>query len=110
MRAGWAARGFETFKLKVGMDGDVAQVLAVREAVGPRAQIRVDANGSWPVDTAVERLREMAPLELAEQPVATLEEMAALRARTERAAGSRRERRHPGGRGGGRAACATPRP
>ena len=79
----WAARGFETFKLKVGMDGDVAQVLAVREAVGPQARIRVDANGSWPVDTAVERLREMAPLELAEQPVATLEEMAALRARTD---------------------------
>jgi L-alanine-DL-glutamate epimerase-like enolase superfamily enzyme len=80
---GWAARGFETFKLKVGMDGDVAQVLAVREAVGPQAQIRVDANGSWSVDTAVERLREMAPLELAEQPVATLAEMAALRARTD---------------------------
>ena len=79
----WAARGFETFKLKVGMDGDVAQVLAVREAVGPQARIRVDANGSWPVDTAVERLRDMGPLELAEQPVATLEEMAALRNRTD---------------------------
>ena len=79
----WAARGFETFKLKVGMDGDVGQVLAVREAVGPQARIRVDANGIWPVDTAVERLREMGPLELAEQPVATLEEMAALRNRTD---------------------------
>ena len=32
-----------------------------REAVGPQAQIRVDANGSWSVDEAVERLREMAP-------------------------------------------------
>jgi len=79
----WAGLGFETFKLKAGMDDDVAQVLAAREAAGPAAQIRVDANGSWSVDVAAERLREMAPLELAEQPVATLEEMAALRARTD---------------------------
>jgi muconate cycloisomerase len=79
----WAAQGFQTFKLKAGTDSDVAQVLAVREAVGSDAQIRVDANGSWSVATAVERLREMAPLELAEQPVATLEEMAALRDRTD---------------------------
>jgi O-succinylbenzoate synthase len=61
----------------------VAQVSAVRDAVGPLAQIRVDANGSWSVDTAVERLREMSPLELAEQPVATLAEMAVLRTRTD---------------------------
>ncbi|MGH2978638.1 MAG: mandelate racemase/muconate lactonizing enzyme family protein [Solirubrobacterales bacterium] len=79
----WAARGFETFKLKAGMEGDVAQVTAVRDAVGSQAQIRVDANGSWSVDVAVERLRQMAPLELAEQPVATLDEMAALRGRTD---------------------------
>jgi muconate cycloisomerase len=82
-RAGrWAAEGFETFKLKAGMEGDVAQVLAVREALGPDARIRIDANGSWSVDTAAARLQEMAPLELAEQPVATLTEMGALRTRT----------------------------
>jgi L-alanine-DL-glutamate epimerase-like enolase superfamily enzyme len=80
---GWAARGFETFKLKAGVDKDVEQVRAVREAVGSQAHIRVDANGSWAVDVAVERLSQMAPLELAEQPVATLEEMAALRRRTD---------------------------
>jgi O-succinylbenzoate synthase len=79
----WAALGFNTYKLKAGMDGDVAQVEAVRDAVGPGAEIRVDANGSWPVDVAVERLQAMGPLELAEQPVATLEEMAALRPRTD---------------------------
>jgi O-succinylbenzoate synthase len=79
----WAGRGFETFKLKAGTQDDVDQVTAVREAVGSRAQIRVDANGSWSVDTAVERLRQMSPLELAEQPVATLAEMAALRERTD---------------------------
>lgn len=79
----WAARGFHTFKLKAGTPQDVAQVTAVRDAVGPGGQIRVDANGSWSVDTAVERLREMSPVELAEQPVATLAEMAALRTRTD---------------------------
>jgi O-succinylbenzoate synthase len=79
----WAARGFETFKLKAGLKGDVEAVSAVRDAVGPDAQLRVDANGSWSVDMAAERLRQMSPLELAEQPVATLEEMAALRARTD---------------------------
>ena len=67
----WACPGFDTFKLKVGMDGDVEQVRAVREALGGRGAIRVDANGVWSVDEAAERLRQMAPLELAEQPVAT---------------------------------------
>lgn len=79
----WAARGFDTFKLKVGVDGDVAQVRAVREAVGADAPIRVDANGAWTVDVAAERLRAMAPLELVEQPVATLSGMGELRERTD---------------------------
>jgi muconate cycloisomerase len=79
----WSARGFETFKLKAGVEGDVDQVVAVREAVGPQARIRIDANASWDVDTAAARLAQMAPLELAEQPVETLEDMAALRPRTD---------------------------
>ncbi len=37
--------GFDTFKLKVGLAGDVAQVATVREVIGPEAQLRVDANG-----------------------------------------------------------------
>ena len=78
----WANEGFDTFKLKVGMDGDLAQVKAVRTALEPGALIRIDANGAWTVDEAVERLREMAPVELVEQPVATLEEMSKLRERT----------------------------
>jgi O-succinylbenzoate synthase len=78
----WAERGFRTFKLKVGVDGDVEQVAAARRALGEAATLRVDANGMWTVEEAVERLARMAPLELAEQPVATLEEMAQLRVRT----------------------------
>ena len=67
----WAARGFTTFKLKLGTGEDAAQVRAVREAVGADARIRVDANGVWDTEEAVAILREIEPLgiELAEQPV-----------------------------------------
>jgi L-Ala-D/L-Glu epimerase / N-acetyl-D-glutamate racemase len=80
----WAAEGFRTFKLKVGMAGDVTQVATVRETLGPDVLIRIDANGAWTVDQAIERLRAMArhTIELAEQPAATLEQMAELRDRT----------------------------
>ncbi len=73
----WAQRGFTTFKLKVGGEDDVAQVRAVREAVGPDAKLRLDANGSWSVDEALGVLRMVEPLgvELLEQPVATSREM-----------------------------------
>jgi L-alanine-DL-glutamate epimerase-like enolase superfamily enzyme len=75
----WAERGFDTFKLKVGMAGDVEQVLATRDAVGPGARLRVDANGSWTVEDAARQLAAMGPLELAEEPVVGLEAMARLR-------------------------------
>jgi o-succinylbenzoate synthase len=76
----WAARGFETFKLKLGGADDVAVVRAVRERVGPDARIRVDANGTWSLDEALGVLRMIEPLgiELAEQPVAGEAEMVAL--------------------------------
>ncbi len=82
--ARWAEDGFETFKLKLGTDDDLGQVLAVREAVGPRARIRIDANAAWDVDTAKRMLKALEPLELelAEQPVATLEEAVEVAAST----------------------------
>ncbi|MFL5900288.1 MAG: mandelate racemase/muconate lactonizing enzyme family protein [Solirubrobacterales bacterium] len=82
--ARWATNGFATFKLKLGTGEDFGQVLAVREAVGPRASIRVDANAAWDVETAKRTLRALEPLEveLAEQPVATLEEAAEVAAST----------------------------
>jgi o-succinylbenzoate synthase len=81
----WAERGFGTFKLKVGMAGDVAQVRAVRESLGKGARLRLDANGAWTLDAGLARLRELEPLaiELAEQPVSELEQMAAVRRATE---------------------------
>ncbi len=74
----WAADGFDNFKLKVGRGQDVAQVAAVRSALGGDVAIRVDANGAWDVQEAVHKLAEMESysVELAEQPAATLEEMA----------------------------------
>jgi o-succinylbenzoate synthase len=85
----WAADGFTTFKLKLGAETaktppqgaflrsrDVEVVRAVREALGPRARIRVDVNAAWDVETAKRILAELEPyeIELVEQPVATLEE------------------------------------
>jgi L-alanine-DL-glutamate epimerase-like enolase superfamily enzyme len=92
----WAAAGFSTFKLKLGaesastrleegltrtrMSRDVEMVRAVREALGSEARIRVDVNAAWDLETAKVRLSELEPygIELAEQPVGTLDEMGEL--------------------------------
>jgi L-alanine-DL-glutamate epimerase-like enolase superfamily enzyme len=80
----WAADGFGTFKLKVGVGDDVAQVRAVREALGPEARIRLDANAAWSLEEATEILAAVEPLgiELVEEPVATIAEAAELARRT----------------------------
>lgn len=82
-----------TAKVKVAETGqvladDVARVTEVRRVLGPDARVRVDANGAWSVDEAVAALSALAPLDLeyAEQPCATVEELAALRVRLARAA------------------------
>ncbi len=77
----WADAGFTTFKLKLGAGwDDVEQLRAVREALGPAARIRVDVNAAWDLEMARRNLEKLEPLaiELVEQPVATLEEMAKL--------------------------------
>jgi muconate cycloisomerase len=80
----WAERGFETFKLKVGVPGDVGLVEAVRGAAGSRARLRVDANGVWTPQEAVLRLTAMERhgIELAEQPAGDLEDLAVVRNQT----------------------------
>jgi muconate cycloisomerase len=74
----WAEEGFTSFKLKLGAGDDVGQVRAVREAVGQGARIRIDANAAWGVERAKRTLAELEQfdVELAEQPVATLAELA----------------------------------
>lgn len=80
----WAADGFETFKLKLGTGEDAEQVQAVREALDSEARIRVDANAAWNVEEAERILSAIEPfdVELVEQPVPSLEEMAELAALT----------------------------
>ena len=80
----WRERGFETFKLKLGMGDEAERARAVREAVGPDARLRVDANGAWSTDRAVAVLDEIEPLgiELVEQPVAEPSGMADVTAAT----------------------------
>ena len=78
--------GCTTAKVKVAERGqrlqdDVDRVAAVRDAMGPAAQVRVDANGGWTVVEATDALRRLAAygLEYAEQPCASVEELASLR-------------------------------
>jgi L-alanine-DL-glutamate epimerase-like enolase superfamily enzyme len=58
-------------KMKVGFDGDVEAVAAVREVF--RGVLRIDANEGWDVNTAVDRLQalEAYDIELCEQPITT---------------------------------------
>ena len=73
--------GYQCFKLKVGRADDEERVTAVRQAIGSWPALRLDANGVWPVDEAIDRIRALEPndLELVEQPCATLPELAQVR-------------------------------
>jgi o-succinylbenzoate synthase len=84
LAAAWTERGFQTLKLKVGLPRDSETVAAVREAVGPAARIRVDANGAWRAAEAVAFLGELEAqdIELVEQPARTLADLAWVRRRT----------------------------
>lgn len=80
------AAGCRTAKIKVAEPGqsladDIARVEAVRDALGADGKVRVDANAAWSVDEAATALRRLGrfDLEYAEQPVATLADMARLR-------------------------------
>lgn len=82
------ASGCTTAKVKIAdpkssLDDDLARLAAVRGALGPEGAIRVDANGCWSVDHAERALAILAliGLQYAEQPCATVQEMAELRRR-----------------------------
>ncbi|MBU2695031.1 o-succinylbenzoate synthase [Pimelobacter sp. 30-1] len=84
------AGGCRTAKVKVAEPGqstadDEARVEAVRDALGPDGHIRIDANGAWSVDEAVAAIgrldRAAGGLEYAEQPVASVEDLALVRRR-----------------------------
>lgn len=78
--------GCTTAKVKVAEAGqsladDVDRVAAVRDRLGAGGRVRVDANGAWSAEDALRALRALAPygLEYAEQPCASLTDLAALR-------------------------------
>ena len=82
------ASGCATAKVKVGEAGedlaaDLDRVAAVRDALGAGGALRVDANAAWDLDEAERALRALDryDLEYAEQPVAGLDGLAALRRR-----------------------------
>jgi O-succinylbenzoate synthase len=85
-----AGSGCRTAKVKVAERGqpdsdDIARIEAVRDAIGPDGRVRIDANGGWDVDQAERMLKTLSAfgLEYAEQPCATLDELAALRRRVD---------------------------
>jgi L-alanine-DL-glutamate epimerase-like enolase superfamily enzyme len=92
---GYVERGFQWLKIKVGrnpdvmmnplhnmiepdyatatLGEDVERVQAVREAVGPKTQIAIDANNAWTPPVALAFMRAVESLDIAwlEEPVAT---------------------------------------
>ncbi len=69
----WVAQGFRALKLKVGLEpaGDVRRVRAVREAVGPAVELRVDGNQGFSIQSAFAVAKELAALGVVvfEQPL-----------------------------------------
>lgn len=54
--------GLRQVKVKVGADleGDLARLQALREALGPEAELRVDANAAWDLPTALRHVEALA--------------------------------------------------
>lgn len=67
--------GFTTLKLKAGAEREtevlVDRIRAVREAVGPGVRLRIDVNGAWDLETAVDRMAAIRrfTIEYVEQPL-----------------------------------------
>ena len=68
-------RGYDTLKVKVGVNPklDVERLSAIRNAIGSRTKLRIDANQAWKPQEAVRILNQMQEqgldIELVEQPV-----------------------------------------
>jgi len=64
--AGWVDQGIPWVKMKIGKDWgtkpqeDVERVAAARRAIGPRAELFVDANGAYTVKQAIELAERFA--------------------------------------------------
>lgn len=75
----YVKNGYKTLKTKVGVDGklDIRRVKAIRDAVGPDVQLRLDANQGWTPKEAIKTIRAMEDqgfdIELVEQPVKAID-------------------------------------
>ncbi len=93
--AGYVERGFRYVKMKVGrnpevmlnplhempaidyatvsLEEDVERVRAVRQAIGPRVRLAIDANNAWTPSVALRFMRQVEPFDIfwLEEPVAT---------------------------------------
>src|SRR5688572_7281800 len=76
--AGWVGQGISKVKMKVGkewgtkLEEDLTRVSAVRQAIGPDADLFVDANGAYTAKQAVDLARRFAEQGVTyfEEPVA----------------------------------------
>jgi glucarate dehydratase len=76
--------GSTIFEGKVGvidLDTEIEMVKEIRAAIGPDATLRLDANNSWPLNTARKALKRLEPFDIAniEDPTLTFYDMAKLR-------------------------------
>jgi L-alanine-DL-glutamate epimerase-like enolase superfamily enzyme len=71
--SGWVAQGIPRVKMKVGREPeqDLGRVIAAREAIGPDAELMVDANGAYGRKQALEKAQGFSRLGVAwyEEPV-----------------------------------------
>ena len=95
--------GFQCFKLKVGRADDDERVARRPRGHRPWPALRLDANGVWSVDEAIDRITALEPndLELVEQPCAHA-------ARARRAAQGSPRRSRPTSRSREPTTCAPP--
>jgi D-galactarolactone cycloisomerase len=77
------AQGYTAFKFKVGFapEKDLANFSDIRQALGPDAQVMVDANQAWSPEQAAQRIAQLAPFRplWVEEPIAADEPVSAWR-------------------------------
>ena len=63
---GYVDEGYTTVYLKVGLGAqtDVLSLRAVRQAIGDRARIRIDATEAWDAGTAIQMIPKLEPFEV----------------------------------------------
>jgi L-alanine-DL-glutamate epimerase-like enolase superfamily enzyme len=85
---GWVADGISLVKMKIGRhpSEDLARVRAARDAIGPNAELFVDANGAYSRKQALAFAEDFAPLGVTwfEEPVSS-DDLAGLRLLRDRA-------------------------